>query len=156
MNPHRRTILQRSAHAGAAGLLAGSGLLPAQALATTAPGWNEALFKATRLDDIARLLGLSLRESPGVGVVGPNIAEIGAAVPVEVQASAAGVDMLGIAVPKNPVALVGLFVLEPGALPKVATRIKMAQSSHVYALARAGNTLLFSRTFIKVTVGGCG
>ena len=156
MNPHRRTILQLSAHAGATGLLASSGLLPARALASNAPGWNEALFKATRLEDIARLLGLSLRESQGVGVVGPNIAEIGAAVPVEVQASAAGVDMLGIAVPKNPVALVGLFVLEPGALPKVATRIKMAQSSHVYALARVGKELLFSRTFIKVTVGGCG
>jgi sulfur-oxidizing protein SoxY len=150
MNPQRRHILQLGASAAA------SSLLPANALGADAPGWKPELFKATTLEDIARQLGLTLRESKAVSVDGPNIAEIGAAVPVEVRASAAGVDMLGIAVPKNPVALVGLFYLEPTALPKIATRIKMAQSSDVYALARSGNTLLFSKKLIKVTVGGCG
>ncbi len=150
MHPHRRQVLQLGAS------VAAFGLLPAHALGADAPGWKPELFKATRLEDIARLLGLTLRESKGVSMTGPNIAEIGAAVPVEVQAKAAGADMLGIAVPKNPFALVGLFYLEPGALPKVATRIKMAQSSDVYALARVGDSLLYSKKFIKVTIGGCG
>lgn len=154
MNPKRRRLMQRGT--AAAGLLACSALLPSASVAADAPGWNDALFKATSLDAIAGLLGLTLRESKAVAIVGPDIAEIGAAVPVGVRSTAAGVDMLGIAVPKNPVALVGLFHLEPGALPKVATRIKMAQSAHVYALARAGNDLLFSKRLIKVTVGGCG
>lgn len=150
ISPHRRRLLQLGAS------IAASGLLPATAIGADAPGWNAELFKATRLEDIARLLGLTLRESKEVRVNGPHIAEVGAAVPVEVQASAAGVDMLGIAVPKNPVALVGLFHMESSTLPKVATRIKMAQSSNVYALARVGDTLLYSKKFIKVTVGGCG
>lgn len=153
MNEYRRHFVQLGA--GAASLVA-SVWLPSTVWAADAPGWNSALFKATSLDTIAGLLGLTLRASTEVHVLGPDIAEIGAAVPVGVSSTAAGVDMLGLAVPKNPVALVGLFKLKNGALPKVSTRIKMAQSSHVYALVRVGNTLLFSKKMIKVTVGGCG
>lgn len=154
MDTQRRIALRRGV--AAAGLITGAGLLPPRSRAANAPGWNPALFKATSLDAIAALLGLELRHSTEVAVDGPDIAEIGAAVPVRIRSTAGGVDLLGIAVPKNPIALVGLFHLQAGALPRVATRIKMAQSSQVYALARSGKTLLFSGKMIKVTVGGCG
>ncbi len=151
MHARRRRILQ-ILPCSAAGWLLAAGTRPACA----AQAWPAALFKSTSLEQIAQGLGLRLQASDALQVTGPEIAEIGAAVPVGVSASAPGVDMLGLAVPKNPVALVGLFELEPDALPQVSTRIKMAQSSHVYGLARSGGTLLYARRMIKVTVGGCG
>ncbi len=153
MDIRRRIILRHGL--ATVGLVVASGLSP-PARAEDAAGWNPALFKATSLEAIAALLGLELRHSADVLVDSPDIAEIGAAVPVALRSTAKGVDLLGIAVPKNPIALVGLFHLEPGALPRVATRIKMAQSSQVYALARTGRTLLFNAKAVKVTVGGCG
>lgn len=152
MQTRRRRVLQW----GAAGWLLGGPLRAADAVAAEQEAWPAALFKATSLASIASGLGLRLQASGAVQVTGPHIAEIGAAVPVGVACSVPGVDMLGLAVPRNPVALVGLFELEPDALAQVDTRIKMAQSSHVYGLARSGGKLLYARRMIKVTVGGCG
>ena len=152
MHARRRTVLQWGTAAGLVGL----GLQAPGAQAYQPDAWPAGLFKATSLRAIADGLGLRLLRSDAVRVTGPNIAEIGAAVPVGVECASPGVDLLGLAVPKNPVALVGLFELEADAEPQVATRIKMAQSSHVYGLARSGGSLLYARKMIKVTVGGCG
>lgn len=152
MDHTRRQLLQFTL----GGIAAATWLRAPPARAANAPGWNPALFKATSLEDLARILGLKPQAGDTVKMDAPDIAEIGAAVPVSVLATAPGVTMLGIAVPKNPVALVGLFHLEAGALPHVATRIKMAQSADVYALAQVGDTLLYGRKMVKVTIGGCG
>lgn len=155
MPTRRRQVLQW----GAAGwlLAAPPGARGGMPAASGMPdAWPQALFQATSLQQIARGLGLHLRPSDAVRVTGPDIAEIGAAVPVGVECRTPGVDLLGLAVPRNPVALAGLFELEADALPQVDTRIKMARSSHVYGLARSGGTLLYARKLIKVTVGGCG
>ncbi|MHB1667575.1 MAG: thiosulfate oxidation carrier protein SoxY [Thiomonas sp.] len=156
MNQSRRQVMQLGAGATVVGLAASAGLLPVTAQAADAPGWDPKLFEAKTLDEIAKVLGATATESTDVSIVGPDIAENGAVVPVGIKSTAAGVSMLGIVVQKNPTALVATFSTKDGAEPNFATRIKMAQTSHVYAVAKAGDKLLFSKKEIKVTLGGCG
>ncbi len=154
MNQTRRQVMQLGATS--VGLAAASGFLPATAMAADAPGWDPKLFEAKSLDEVAQILGVSAAESGDVSIVGPDIAENGAVVPVGVKATAAGATAIGIVVKNNPTALVALFHLKDGAQPGVATRIKMAKTSDVYAVALAGGKLLYATKEIKVTLGGCG
>ncbi len=156
MNQSRRQVMQLGAGATVAGLAATAGLLPTVAQAADAPGWNAKEFSVKSLDEVAKVMGLTPEASSEVSIVGPDIAENGAVVPVGIKSTAAGVTMLGIVVEKNPNALAATFHLKNGAVPSVATRIKMAQTSDVYAVAKVGDKLLYSKKEIKVTLGGCG
>jgi sulfur-oxidizing protein SoxY len=156
MNQSRRQVMQLGAGATVAGLAATAGLLPSVAQAADAPGWDPKLFEAHTLDEIAKGMGCTASASSEVSIIGPDIAENGAVVPVGIKSTASGVTMLGIVVEKNPTALVATFKMGEGAVPSVATRIKMAKTADVYAVARVGDKLLYSKKEIKVTLGGCG
>jgi sulfur-oxidizing protein SoxY len=52
--------------------------------------------------------------------------------------------------------LAAVFEIPPGTEPTITTRVKMAQTSNVYALVRAEGKFYFSAREIKVTLGGCG
>ncbi|ODU07827.1 MAG: thiosulfate oxidation carrier protein SoxY [Rubrivivax sp. SCN 71-131] len=149
---NRRQMLQRSA--ALAGALAGLGLLPRAAQAA----WNSAAFEAKNMSDLVKALGVSApTASKDVSITGPDIAENGAVVPVGCASSLAGVKQLLILVEKNPNMLAAVF--EPGdsVEPSFNTRVKMGQSSNVFAVAiTADNKVLFAQKEIKVTLGGCG
>ena len=148
----RRDMLQRSA--AVAGMLAGMGLLPQVAMAS----WNQAAFEAKNMADLMKAMGTSApTESKDVTITGPDIAENGAVVPVGCSTTLAGVKKLMILVEKNPNMLCAMFDVTDGVEPNFTTRVKMGQSSDVYAVAiTADNKVLFSRKEIKVTLGGCG
>ncbi|MEY2730668.1 MAG: hypothetical protein RL584_1794 [Pseudomonadota bacterium] len=148
----RRDMLQRSA--AVAGMLAGMGLLPQVAMAS----WNKAAFEAKNMADLMKAMGTSApTESKDVTITGPDIAENGAVVPVGCSTTLAGVKKLMILVEKNPNMLCAMFDVTDGVEPNFTTRVKMGQSSDVYAVAiTADNKVLFSRKEIKVTLGGCG
>ena len=154
MMQNRREMLQRSA--AVAGMLAGLGLLPEAALAQA--GWNKAAFEAKNMADLMKALGTAApTESKDVTITGPDIAENGAVVPVGCSTTLAGVKKLMILVEKNPNMLCAMFDVTDGVDPSFTTRVKMGQSSDVYAVAiTADNKVLFSRKEIKVTLGGCG
>ena len=57
---------------------------------------------------------------------------------------------------KNPLVLIASFDLGEGMDPFVSTRIKMGETSDVYALVKADNRFFFAKKEIKVTIGGCG
>lgn len=156
MDQTRRQLMQMGASAAALGFAASAGLLPNAAMAADAPGWNAQLFEAKSFADVAKIWGGTPTESADVSIIGPDIAENGAVVPVGVKSNAAGTTALGIVVEKNPTSLVGLFNMTDVSIPNVATRIKMAQTSNVYAVAKVGDKLLYSKKEIKVTLGGCG
>ncbi len=156
MNQTRRQILQVGAGAAAVGLATSAGLMPSIAQAADAPGWNPQLFEAKSFDEVAKIWGGTPTQSTDVSIIGPDIAENGAVVPVGVKSSAAGVSMLAVVIEKNPTVLAGTFNMTDASVPNVATRVKMAQTSNVYAVAKAGDKLLFSKKEIKVTLGGCG
>jgi len=139
--------------AALAGLLAGllPGLSQAEALAKTA-------FDAKTLDDLYKSLGLSKPvESKEVTLTAPDIAENGAVVPVKVASSAPGVVRMLVLVEKNPSVLTASFDVSPAIEAAFQTRVKMGQTSNVYAVAiTADKKVYFAQKEVKVTLGGCG
>ncbi len=149
---NRRALLAHSAKV--ATLLATAGLLPQAAQAA----WNAAAFDVKTMADLAKVLGGSAPvESKDVTITGPDIAENGAVVPVGVASTLPGVKRLLVLVEKNPTVLSAMFDVTEAVDPSFSTRVKMGQSSDVYAVAvTADNKLLFARKEVKVTLGGCG
>ena len=137
-----------------AGLLATMGLLPQAARAA----WSAAAFEAKTMADLMKSLGGGVpAESKDVTITGPDIAENGAVVPVSVATTLPGVKRLMVLVEKNPNILSAAFDVTDSVEPSFATRVKMGQSSNVYAVAMmADGRVLFAQKEVKVTLGGCG
>ncbi len=148
----RREVLSHSAKL--AGLMATAGLLPAAAQAA----WNDAAFKAKTLAEVVAAMGGSApAESKDVTITGPDIAENGAVVPVGASSTLPGVKRLMLLVEKNPSALAATFDVTDKVDANVSTRVKMGQSSNVYAVAMlADGKVAYAVKEIKVTLGGCG
>ena len=148
----RRQMIATSAKV--AGLLAAAGVLPATAHAA----WNKGAFEAKTMADVAKAFGGSAPvESGDVTITGPDIAENGAVVPVGASSTLAGVKALMILVEKNPNALAATFDVSPDVEASFSTRVKMGQSSNVYAVALMNDgKVMYAGKEIKVTLGGCG
>jgi sulfur-oxidizing protein SoxY len=148
----RRDMLSHSAQV--AGLLATAGLLPASAMAN----WSKDAFDAKTLADAVKALGGGApAASKDITLTGPDIAENGAVVPVGAATALPGVKRLAIMVEKNPNALAAVFDVSDAVEANIATRVKMGQSSNVFAVAMmADGKVLFAQKEIKVTLGGCG
>jgi sulfur-oxidizing protein SoxY len=149
---NRREVLSHSATV--AGLLATAGLLPTQAQAA----FNAAAFEAKTMADLMKVLGGSApAESKDVVITGPDIAENGAVVPVGVSTTLPGAKRLLLLVEKNPSVLAAMFNVTDAVEPSFSTRVKMGQSSNVYAVAMMGDgSVKFAGKEVKVTLGGCG
>jgi sulfur-oxidizing protein SoxY len=151
----RRELLKRSATV--ASLLVAAGLLPGRVLAQAA-SFNQAAFDAKNLNDVLKALGASApTESKDVTIQGPDIAENGAVVPLGASTTLAGVKRMLLLVEKNPNVLSAIFDFTDAVEPSIATRVKMGQSSNVYAVAMLNDgRVLYAQKEIKVTLGGCG
>jgi sulfur-oxidizing protein SoxY len=78
-------------------------------------------------------------------------------VPVGVATTLSGVKSLLIMVEKNPATLTALFNVTDSVEPAFQARVKMGQSSDVYAIAVMNDgKVLFAKKEVKVTLGGCG
>ncbi|MCA3180485.1 MAG: thiosulfate oxidation carrier protein SoxY [Burkholderiales bacterium] len=152
----RRKMLSDSARVAAA--LAAAGWLPNVAFAQSAGAWNKAAFEAKTMADLMKAMGASApAESKDVTLTAPDIAENGAVVPIGVATTAAGVKQLLVLVEKNPNTLAAYFDVTDAVEPSFSTRVKMGQSSDVYAVAITGDgKALFAKKEVKVTLGGCG
>ncbi|MET0088459.1 MAG: thiosulfate oxidation carrier protein SoxY [Candidatus Thiodiazotropha sp.] len=151
----RRIFLKRSLAAGSVGIAAATGLLaPQQVLAA----WNKTAFEAKDLDSaLNALLGSAdMSESGEIKVKAPDIAENGTVVPITVETDMSGVESIAVIASNNPVPLVANFVLGPGALSFVSTRIKMGKTGDVIGVVKAGGKLYSAKKEVKVTIGGCG
>ncbi|EHR72158.1 putative secreted protein [Burkholderiales bacterium JOSHI_001] len=151
----RRDMLARSGQL--AGMLAALGLLPGQAQAQ-ASGYPSPAFDAKNMADLMKALGASApAESKDVTITGPDIAENGAVVPVGATTSLPGVKRMLLLVEKNPAMLSALFNVSDAVEANFSTRVKMGQSSNVFAVAMmADGKVLYAAKEIKVTLGGCG
>lgn len=152
---NRREMLTRSAQV--AGMLASLGLLPGLAAAQAA-GWPTAAFEAKTLADAIKALGASAPvESKDVSITGTDIAENGAVVPVGAATTLPNVKRMLVLVEKNPNVLSAIFDVNESVEPNFTTRVKMGQSSNVYAVALTNDgKALYAVKEIKVTLGGCG
>jgi sulfur-oxidizing protein SoxY len=148
---NRRNALKKTALV--AGLLASTGMFPQFAFA-----FNKNAFEAKSVADALKALGAGAPvESKDVTITGPDIAENGSVVPVGVATTLGGVKSLLIMVEKNPATLTALFNVTDSVEPTFQARVKMGQSSDVYAIAvmNDGNAF-FAQKEVKVTLGGCG
>ena len=149
MNEQRRSLLKYSA---VFGLMASVGLITE----AQAAEWNQAAFDGKSLDDVFKALNAGTPQtSQEVVMTAPDIAENGAVVPVNVS-SPANATQFAILVEKNPGKLAAQFFIPAGTEPNVTTRIKMGQTSNVYAIAKIGDKWVMTMKEIKVTLGGCG
>jgi sulfur-oxidizing protein SoxY len=150
MNLKRREALRLTAIIG---LMAATGLISE----AEAADWNKAAFDGKTLDDVLKALGgSSADKSSAVTINAPDIAENGAVVPVGVTTTLPNTQQIAILVEKNPSALAAQFLMTADTEPFVASRVKMAQTSNVHALVKAGGKWYVATKEVKVTLGGCG
>jgi len=136
-------------------LMAAAGLVPITA--ARAEEWNKAAFEAKKMDDVIKMLGGGApQQSIDLVLSGPEIAENGAVVPLEIESRLPNTESIAILIEKNPNLLAANFSIPAGTLPWLQTRVKMAETCNVYALARAGGKFYYAVREIKVTIGGCG
>ncbi len=154
MIPSRRQSLRAASGLGVYAALVAVGLLPAGR--ASAQQFASA-FQTKSIADTLKALGAGTpTDSKDVVINSPDIAENGAVVPVGVRSNLPKTEMIALLVEKNPSALAGAYTLLDGAEPDVNMRIKMGQSSDVYALVKADGKFYMTKKEIKVTLGGCG
>jgi sulfur-oxidizing protein SoxY len=136
------------------GLAAFAALLPVKVFAAL---WNKAAFESVQLTDAARNLNINAEiPSADIQIVAPDRAENGAIVQVEVISSIANTEAIAIFVEKNPTPLIANFMFSNGAQPFVVTRIKMAETSYIKVVVKAGNQYFSNTKSVEVLENGCG
>lgn len=153
MNRSRRKALKTGG--GLLALLLAAGMVrPGEAAAAD---WNDAAFNAKTVDEAMRALGVQgPPSSDAILIKAPDIAENGAVVPIAVESKLPGTEAIALLIAKNPQPLAANFTIPAGTSPQVSTRVKMGESSDVYALVRAGGKTYVAKKEIKITLGGCG
>ncbi len=155
MNPTRRTVLKGTGATAALVAMVGAGVL--KPTAAYAADWNKAAFEAK---DVAGAIkgmgGASAADSKDLVLTAPDIAENGAVVPVSAVSNIPNTTALAILVDKNPQPLSSYFEFANGAVPDVAVRLKLGQTSMVRVVAKADGKFFVAQKEVKVTVGGCG
>ncbi len=154
MIPSRRQSLRAASGLGIYAALVAVGLVPAgQASAQQ----FASAFQTKSIADTLKALGAGTpADSKDVVINSPGSDGNGAVVPVGVRSNLPKTEMIALLVEKNPSALAGAYTLLEGAEPDVNMRIKMGQSSDVYALVKADGKFYMTKKEIKVTLGGCG
>ena len=153
MNQQRRSVIKGVGSAAAVGVAAAAGLLKP----TMAFAGDRGAFEAKGVDAVMKALNATgAADSKDIAVKAPDIAENGAVVPVEVTSNVAGTESITILAEKNVFPMVGAFALSNGAQGYISTRIKLANTSNVRALVKAGGKMFTAAKEVKVTIGGCG
>lgn len=154
MSETRRDFMKLT---GVFGLLAAAGLLTTEEALAQQQAWNKAAFETKNLNDAIKALGGSAPvQSKDIAITAPDIAENGAVVPVGVSSRIPKTQAVYVLVEKNPNVLAAGFNIPAGTEPNIATRIKMGQTSNVYAVVKADGKFYVASKEVKVTLGGCG
>lgn len=119
--------------------------------------WNKPAFDATKLNIAKQALAVSNEIlSTNIVIIAPTFAENGAVVQIEVKSNIANTEAIAILVEKNPTPLIANISFSQGVLPKIITRIKMAETSQLVVIVKAGEQYFKASREIEVNIGGCG
>lgn len=145
---NRRSLLKVGAS-----LLGLAVLIPLKALAAV---WNKAAFDSTSVEGALQgLQATQIGPSRDIVLVAPQLAENGAIVQIEVESRIPGTEAIAILSEKNPTPLIANFVFAAGAEPYLVTRIKMAETSELKAIVKAGGKYYSVARKVEVALGGC-
>lgn len=137
-----------------AGCIALFALVPLKALAAL---WNKAAFDSIQLDEAKRHLDMQAEiPSTDILISAPDRAENGAIVQVEIKSNIPDTEAIAIFAEKNPTPLIANFVFSNGAEPYVVTRIKMAETSDIKVVVKAGDRYFTHAKNVVVLENGCG
>ena len=154
MSMNRREVLKVGGGAAVYSALASMGFFAAN---PAMAAWNKAAFETKSIADTLKVLGVSgTANSADVVITSPDIAENGAVVPVGVASKIAKTEMIAVMVEKKPSMMAGMYEFGPNAEADISMRVKMGQSSDVYALVKADGKFYMTKKEVKVTLGGCG
>ena len=129
-------------------------ILPINALAAS---WNKGAFETSKLNEAEKNLEINgERQSLEILISVPDKAENGAIVQVEVESNIPNTESISIFVENNPTPLIANFKFSNGAEPFVITRIKMAETSDVIVVVKAGNLYFTNSKNVIVLENGCG
>lgn len=138
------------------GLIGSILLLPLRVLAF-ATTWNKAAFEATRPETAVTLLTSSQPEpSNQIDIIAPDFAENGAIVQIEIESHIPDTEAIAILADKNPTSLIANFMFSDNALPKVITRIKLAETGMIEVIVKAQDRYFQANRKVEVSAGGCG
>lgn len=152
----RRAALKKGGGVTLLALIAAAGWLrPNVARAQT---WNKAAFDTHTMAETMQALGGGepVQSKDILFFQTPDIAENGAVVPVGITSNIPKTESIAILIEKNPNMLAAVFDIPPGTEPSLTTRVKMGQSSNIYALVKADGKYYVASKDVKVTLGGCG
>jgi sulfur-oxidizing protein SoxY len=151
--PSRRSALKRTGALMATAIAAGL-LRPSDALAD----WNKGAFESkTVADALKNLKVAAAADTKDIVIRAPDIAENGAVVPIEIQSNIPGTRSIAVLIEKNPFPYAASFDFSQGAVPFVALRVKMGETSNVRVVAATGDGKYHAAVKeVKVTIGGCG
>jgi sulfur-oxidizing protein SoxY len=141
----------------ATAVLLGAGSLGFRPGWAFAAEWPKDAFATKELDQaIAAVFGSSSHSpSNAIKLRVPTQAENSAQVQIQVMAEMPDVEAIAVFVEKNPFPLVAQASFN-GAAGFFSARMKMGQTSDVYAIVKSGGKLYSAKQNVKVTVGGCG
>jgi sulfur-oxidizing protein SoxY len=149
---NRQRISRREAlAAGTGALAAGLGFAAAPALALN-----------DYAEQIKKFTGGKTPVEERVRLTLPELAENGNTVPLSVavegpMTGGAHVEEILVVAPANPNARVIRFRFSTASVPEASTRIRLAETQNVMAVAKLSDgTFLQATRQIKVTIGGCG
>ena len=146
MNVTRRNLLSLAGGALAALAAGVAGFLPVRIVRAAPADTSRAIAKFTKGATPAR---------GGVRIEAPEIADNGGSVPIRVSAENAR--RIAVFTDGNPYPGVAVFTFGKGATPAASTRIRLARSQKLTAVAElADGTFRITSRQIIVTVGGCG
>jgi sulfur-oxidizing protein SoxY len=156
MNRERRSVLKMGGGVTLLALVAAAGWLKPGVV--QAQAWNKAAFDTKGLGETMKALGGGepAQSKEIVFFQTPDIAENGAVVPVGITSNIPKTDSIAILIEKNPNMLAAVFDIPAGTDPTITTRVKMGQSSNIYALVKADGKYYVAAKEVKVTLGGCG
>lgn len=117
---------------------------------------EEFAFNAPTMQEALRALGGIPATGAQIVLTAPDVAENGAVVPVSVECGLPGVQEIFVVVEANPNPLCVRFTIPQGTEAFISTRIKMAESSKIYAVVRADGQLYSTSKATTVNLGGCG
>jgi len=129
-------------------------LLPVVQLAQA---WNKLAFEADKQAESEKILKMTaLTQSDAITVIAPDRAENGAVVQVAFKSDMPNIESMTLLVENNPTPLIARFLMEKGVKADFTTRIKMAETSNVKVVVKAGGEFFYNTKKVQVMENGCG